>query len=400
MRVEVLTSLYPGPSRPFEGVFAERRWLGMRARGHEVSVTQPLPAALPLGRFGPSDWEEIRRLPGREERGGIFVERPRYLHLPRSPRANARRFARTGTKAILARGRPDVVVADYAWPAAAAAPRLARLGVPCLVNGRGSDVLQVASEAGLGPELAAYLRAAGHWCAVSADLVRAMDELGGAPGNGRLVPNGVDLEAFRPADRGAARERLGEPFVSFEGALVLVCGHLIERKDPLLALAAFEAGAPAGAHCVFVGRGPLAPMLERAVEERGLAQRVHLLGEVAPESLSWWYAAADVLLLTSRREGRPNVVLEALASGRPVVATAAGGTAEVLGSWCSRSLVKERDPERIGAALAAILRDPPPPEELRASVEALSWTAGLEALEAALEAAVRGAPSARSVESA
>ncbi|MEX1024322.1 MAG: glycosyltransferase [Planctomycetota bacterium] len=381
MRITVLTSLYPSPERPYEGVFAERRWVGMRDRGHAVGVVQPLPWAPGWigGRRG-----ELARRPATEQRAGIAIERPRYLHVPKLARRNAQAFARVGVRAILAGERPDVVVADYAWPASAAVRTLAAHGLPCVVNGRGSDVLEVAGEAGLGAELGANLAASAGWCAVSADLVARMDELAGQPGRGVLVPNGVDTIAFRPADRGSARRSLG---LAPDGALVLVVGHLIPRKDPVLALKTFLAGAPADARLVFLGRGPLEAEVAEHVEHDGANARVRLMGEVPPERLAEWYAASDALLLTSSREGRPNVVIEALAAGRPAVATAAGGTAEVLGALAERLLVASRDPAVIGARLGAVLRDPPTPTELRGLVEHLSWDASLDALEGVLQAA-------------
>ncbi len=386
MRIAVLTSLYPSPPRPHEGVFAERRWLGMRARGHEVSVGVPLPFAPPFAR---GRWAEIAAMPASERRGGVPVGRPRYLHLPGRARANARRFARAGLRALRAGPRPDVVVCDYAWPAAAAAPALAAERIPCVVSGRGSDVLEVAGEAGLGADLALFLRAAGHWCGVSRDLVAAMDALAGLGARGRVVPNGVDRELFRPRPRVPARARLGLPA---EPPLVLVAGHLIARKDPLCALEAFAAGAPGDALLAFVGRGPLAGELAARASALGLAARVRLVGEVAAQALADWYAACDLLLLTSHREGRPNVVLEALACGRPVLATDAGGTAELLEPWRARMLAPDHDPARLGALLAALLADPPGPEALAASVAHLSWEASLAALEALLVAAVEGTP--------
>ena len=384
MRIAVLTSLYPSPPRPFEGVFAERRWRGMRSRGHEVTVTCPLPFAPPLARGA---WGEIGAMPRYEERDGIPVRRPRYLHFPGRARRNARAFARRGLREVLGGPEPEVVVADYALPAAAAAPELRERRIPCLVNGRGSDVLEVGGEAGLAGELGDYLEAAGSWCAVSDDLVGAMDRLAGAPGRGRLVPNGVDLERFVPGDRSAARRELGLA----DGRLVVVCGHLIPRKDPRLALEAFRRGAGATDRLVYLGRGPLRDELRGAIDEAGLGERVELRGEVPPEELATWYRAADLLLLTSRREGRPNVVLEALASGCPVLATEAGGTAEVLGPFAARSLATSRDPEGLGQRLAALLDDPPSPEALRASVEPLSWERSFQALEAALAEAVERA---------
>ncbi len=383
MRIEVLTSLYPSRPRPVEGLFAERRWLGMLARGHVLHVTQPLPFAsrwLPLAR-----WRALAALPAREVRGGIEIERPRYLHLPGRARANAAAFARAGLAHIARRAPPEVVVLDYAWPAAAAVPGLRARRLPCVVSGRGSDVLEVAGEAGLADELAYDLRAAGHWCAVSRDLLAVMDRLGGKAGQGVLVPNGVDAALFHPRPRSAARTALG---LADAGRLVLVCGHLIERKDPLLALNVFERGAGPDDRLVFLGRGPLEDVLEEAIRARGLGARVELRGEVAPETLAQWYAAADLLLLTSRREGRPNVVLEALASGRAVLATDAGGTAELLEPEHAGMLARTREPAALARQLAALLATPCDPAALSSSVAHWTWEASLTALEGCLAAAV------------
>jgi glycosyltransferase involved in cell wall biosynthesis len=386
MRIAVLTSLYPSRVRPVEGVFAERRWTGMRSRGHAVRVIQPLPLA---SRFLPrARWRELARVPARESRAGIDVLRPRYLHLPGLARANARAFARAGLAALAREPRPEVVVLDYAWPAAAAAAPLHARGLPVLVSGRGSDVLAVAETPRLARALGAALCAAGHWCAVSADLVRAMDALAGAA-RGALVPNGVDTALFRPAPRAPARLALLQAAgLSETGRLVLVCGHWIARKDPLLALAAFARGAGPEDRLVFLGRGPLAQELHAAIRAAGLAARAELRPEVAPAELARWYAAADLVLLTSRREGRPNVLLEALASGRPVLATDAGGTAEVLGPLAATMLARTRDPALLGRQLAALLAAEHDPAALARSVAHLTWEASCAALEAALARAV------------
>jgi glycosyltransferase involved in cell wall biosynthesis len=162
---------------------------------------------------------------------------------------------------------------------------------------------------------------------------------------------------------------------------------LIERKDPLLALEVFARGAGAQDQLVYLGRGPLAGELERAIVARGLAGRVRLAGEVAPERLALWYGAMDLLLLTSRREGRPNVVLEALASGRAVLATDAGGTGELLESWTESMLVRTREPAALAERLGRLLAASPAPARLVESVRHLTWEASLAALEACLGAA-------------
>lgn len=380
MRIGVLTSLYPAPPRPYEGIFAERRWRGMLERGHEVAVVHPLPRTPgPLARGA---WAEIRDMPARETRHGITVERPRYWHWPGRALGNAARFARAGLR-TLGDGsrRPDVVVADYAWPAACASQTLRERALPFVVSGRGSDVLQVAAIAELRAVLAQCLQSSAGWVGVSQDLVEAMDELAGRPGTGRLVPNGVDLERFVPGDQAAARERLG---LAAGESLTLVVGHLIERKDPLLALEAFARAQPGSGRLVFLGRGPLGEAVRTAAAARGLSDRVDVRGEVQPEDLAGWYQACDCLLLTSSREGRPNVVLEALASGRPVVATDAGGTRELLADLPG-SLVPERDPEAIAERLRETLAAAWEPEHLRGLVAHLSWSRSCETLERYLE---------------
>lgn len=381
LAITVVTSLYPSPPRPREGVFAERRWSGMAARGHRVRVIHPQPRTPPLAR---GSWREIACMPAGEEREGVAVRRPRYWHWPGAARGNARRFARAAAARL---GEPRVVVCDYAWPAAALAPALVERGVPCLVCGRGSDVLAVGGEAGLAGPLGTYLRAAGRWFAVSEDLVAAMDRLGGAPGRGVLVPNGVDLELFRPRERAECWHHMGVE--SMDAPMLLCVGHLIPRKDPELALEVFRRGAPPDAGLLFVGRGPLERALRRRIRKRGLAHRVRLVGEVAPAALAQLYGMADAVLLCSRREGRPNAVLEALASGRAVLATEAGGTAELLDD--PRMLARTRDPEVLGAMLAELLSHPPDPQALHARVAHLTWDASLDALESLLSVAVEEA---------
>lgn len=391
MRIAVLTSLYPSPDAPFEGIFAARKWEGMAARGHDIEVVAALPwAPRLLAPLLSAERARVARAPRRETRAGIPVRRPRYIHVPRGGASNAGRFASAGLGEVLRRDvpRPDAVVLDYAWPAAAAAPALAKQGTPTVINGRGSDVLQVRDVPALRASLARGLAAASALTAVSQDLLDAMGDLRAEADAGSverpavLTPNGVDGAAFAPGEREAARERVG---ASSAGELVLVVGHLIERKDPLLALRAFHAAGQSEARLVFVGRGPLEGAIAEEVQRLGLQDRVTMAGERPPEELVHWYRAADAMLLTSSREGRPNVVLEALSSGCPVLATDAGGTAEVVPDH-DRMLARTRDAAAIGQMLSDLLDSPPAADTLRGAVEPLSWAASLDALEELLAA--------------
>lgn len=378
MKIGVLTSLYPFPEAPFQGIFAARKWEGMVQRGHDVQVVVPVPhAPRVLAPLFSEEQARLGRVPREELRSGVRVVRPRYLHLPRAAAANARRFAAAGRRA--APEGVDAWVFDYAWPAAAAA----FVDAPVVVNGRGSDVLQVRQVPALEPVLAAGLARADALTAVSQDLLDAMGELrakGGGDGAAPrvLIPNGVDEAHFSPGDRGEARARLG--VAGTDGPLVVVVGHLIPRKDPLLALEAFARAGARDARLAFVGRGELEGEVRGRAAALGLGARVDLVGERPPEELVDWYRAASALLLTSSREGRPNVVLEALSTGCPVLATDAGGTSEIVPDH-GRMLARDRDPAAIGAQLRDLLENPPASEGLRASVADLSWKGSLDALE-------------------
>lgn len=385
MELAVITSLFPSPPRPREGSFAFERCRALAGRGHSLTVIQPVPYAPPGLVQGPR--ADFRRMPRAETQGPLRVHRPRYWHWPGAAVGNPRRFARAAV-AELQRRAPAAraVLLDYAWPAAMATGELLRQGRVVLIGGRGSDILAVAEEARLAPLLAEALARADCRLAVSADLCQRMDALAGSAGT-RLIANGVDRTRFCPGDRAAARRRLG---LDPQAPVVLVVGHLIHRKDPLRALAAFVAGAPRNARLVFLGRGELEPELRRALDLAGLGERSELRAETPPGELGDWYRAANLLLLTSHREGRPNVVLEALACATPVLATAVGGTPELLADL-PECLVPDGDAAEIGARLAQLLAAPPSAERLQRAAAEFSWERCARELEELIEAAIRSA---------
>ncbi len=164
-----------------------------------------------------------------------------------------------------------------------------------------------------------------------------------------LVYNAIDLDRFHPRpDSGAG---------GGSAPRIVMIGRLVMQKNPRL----FVEGArrlrallPA-ARFHLVGDGPLRPDVERWIADAGLGDCVELLGERSdvPELLR----AADLFWLTSDWEGLPNVVLEAMASGLPVVATDVGGTAELFTSDVEGALIAAGDCEALVARSAAILTD-------------------------------------------
>ena len=100
---------------------------------------------------------------------------------------------------------------------------------------------------------------------------------------------------------------------------------------------------------------------------------MRFLGAIPQERLPAVYNAADALVLASSREGFPNVLLEALACGTPVVATAVWGTPEIVASRVAGRLVEERSPEALARAIRELLADPPARADVRAYAERFEW---------------------------
>jgi glycosyltransferase involved in cell wall biosynthesis len=188
---------------------------------------------------------------------------------------------------------------------------------------------------------------------VSEDLRKKAVAMGAPPTKTRTILNGCDLQVFHPGDRNQARERLGiDPAVEavvYVGRMDLTKG-LHELVEAVVKL---HPSRPA-LHAFIVGDGFDRAVVENKILSNNASDYIHLFPGCTFDEVAVWMTAADLVTLPSYMEGCPNVVLEALACGRPVVATNVGGIPELLDDTCGR-LVPPRDPVQLAEALAAVL---------------------------------------------
>ena len=170
-----------------------------------------------------------------------------------------------------------------------------------------------------------------------------------------VIPNGVDVAALTaPAGEGSRiRRELGITPTEF---VWLAVGRLLPQKDYATLLEAFQPLASAPARLLIAGRGPLLDELQARAQRLGIASQVSFLG--VREDIAALLAAADGFVLSSAWEGMPNVVMEALAAARPVVATRVGGVPELVETGKSGVVVQPRDPTALSQAMRQLMTLP------------------------------------------
>ncbi len=389
LRVLAITKIFPNAAEPLSAPFNRQQFaaLSRRCELHVMGTIPWFPGAGLLGKWSTAG--RLARVPFRETIEGMTVTHPRTLFVPRYAQGAWGALYALSIAPLLARyrGKVDVVLGSWAYPDGFAAVIAAKLlGVPCVVKLHGSDINLNAKEPGPRRMIAWSLPRAAKVVAVSRALADEVVALGVPRDRVALVMNGVDAELFHPRDRAAARTELDLP----AGPLALYVGNLKEEKGVLELGEAWKVVARElpEATLVVVGGGPLKGALEAIVGPLG--DRVRMVGPRRLETIPTWMAAADLLVLPSRAEGTPNVVLEALASGRRVVASAVGGIPDLITSDELGTLVPPRAPDALAAAIVRSLHSPYNP----ATVAALGARGGWDASAAALYEVLVGAVSA------
>lgn len=357
----MVTTSYPRFPGDSVGTFMEPIATSVAARGHEVHVVAPWHPAIDrpavdrgvhfhFYKYAPHPSLNVFGYAA-AMRADVSLRGAAYIAAPLALAAGwwaARQVARR-VGATIMHGHwviPGGVTAAFA------APRL-----PLVISLHGSDVF-VAER--LAPARAAAKFAfsgAGYVTACSADLAERAIRLGADRERIAVVPYGVNSARFRPSDDGGAalRARLGVR----DGTLLLAAAGRLVRKKGFEYLVDAMASLP-GATLALAGGGTLAAELRARAEQAGVAARVHLLGDQTQDQVAELFASADIVVAPSVRDdagnvdGLPNVVLEALASGTPLVTTEAGGIGAVVTHQATAWIVPERSPSAIAAAIAQL----------------------------------------------
>lgn len=350
-RIAIVTPAFPTQAEPYRGIYNYRAALALQ-KWADVEVFCLIPAYPRLGRLRPRS-RSFLRADGLAPTPGVTAHYFEYPALPVLSRPfNASVCGRVLREALPA-SRPDLVLAYWLHPEGLGAVRAgSALGIPAVVVALGSDLRLISDPFARRGVRKALLGAAAA-ITVSDELRDQAIALGAAPEHVTAILNGCDSSVFRPASRRAAREALG---IDLDAKLVLFVGRLAAVKglpelfDAVASLRADEKRL----ELVIVGQGELEERMRARAATADLSGRVRFQGSEEPARVAQWMAAADLLCLPSHSEGCPNVVLETLLCGRPVVASRVGGIPELVDETCA-VLVPPGDGDALARGLGEAL---------------------------------------------
>ena len=380
-----VSNLFPRPDAPRNGMFNLSFVGAMQAQlalaGGAVNVLVPVPE------WRPWRWRLIRRWAPPAEVTAIVGKHLRVQYVPcfylpligRSLSFLWYRFAFCRVMNFT-RGS-DAVVASWLYPDALAAVWLAsRLGKPCWIRLHGSDRFHLDSP--IRGRLCRRVLSNAAGVLVNADFMKnELVRRGIQDACISVVPNGVDRTVFHP-DQNQTRDT----------GIILWVGNMVAIKRPDLALRAFAGltrihadgyPTPAGTRLqlVMVGAGPMRRRLERLARQLAIENQVTFSGCLSRGEVASWMRRSGLLLLTSRSEGMPNVVIEALACGTPVVATSVGDVPEIVVDDVNGFVVRANDetlPDDVTQALMKALHASWDRNAVQASVAVHDWPRAAE----------------------
>jgi glycosyltransferase involved in cell wall biosynthesis len=357
MRILTFTSLFPNVTDPNFGIFVFQRTSHLARRGNAVEVVAPVPyvpkflAGTARGSFA--------SIPPTEVIGNLQVHHPRYPLAPKVSMPSHGLLMYAGCKRYVEclhrQHRFDCIDAHYVYPDGLAAVLIARsLGIPVVVTARGTDIHTFTSFTTIRQQIRWTLRHTAAVVAVSDSLAGIMRDLEPTLKDVHVIGNGIDRQRFFREDRQVARQKLG---LNPQDRIVVSVAALKSVKGPDLLVRATSLLRKSFADCkvLFVGAGRELSALQQLAKQVDCADICQFVGAVPNEQLRTYFSAADVSCLASRQEGWPNVVLESMACGTPVVATAVGAVPQLLANP-ELGIIVEPNPESISAGLLRALQ--------------------------------------------
>jgi len=358
MKVLVLTTVFPNYKQPTLGTFVRERMFRV-AKECNLKVVAPVPW-FPFARYLKPNYRPI--VPRKEIQQGIEVYHPRFFSVPGVLKCLDGLFLFLSLLSPLKRIRKDfdfdIIDAHFSYPEGLGAVLLARFfNRPVTITLRGT-IVPLSKYFLRRVQIVYALRKATKIFSVSNSLKKKAVSLGIESSKILPIPNGVDMEKFFPVPKDEERQELGLPL---DKKIIISVGGLVKRKGFHRVIAVLPEVTEKYREILYVivggptVEGDLGPELREQVKKLKLNGYVHFTGPLPHDQVRKWLNAADIFCLATSNEGWANVFFEAMACGKPVVTTKAGGNEEVVKSGDYGILVDLDDQKQLKDAIIEAL---------------------------------------------
>ncbi len=347
-KILAISYLFPNSEKPNHGIFVFNR-LNAMAEYADVTVINPIPWS-PLHKHI-EKFKHLSRIPFKTTRGKLTIYHPRYFSIPGYFKGIEVFSYKQAVRNIIKQIGFDFDLVDLHWtfPDLPTGDYLSNnYKIPYRVTLRGMEAFHQQDGDVRETVVAHYLSKVDAIVSLSEEMADTADSIASTRHKTKVVRNGVDTDAFYYKGLAESREKLALPI---DQKIVLGVGAIIHRKGFDVVIKALKKIILQlnldNTHFYILGsegaEGDYRKQLKKLVEQQGLKEHVHFVGAVPNEQLVDWYNAADVFCLSSRGEGSPNVLTEALACGCPAVATRVGSVPEIMRSEDNLGHVVEVD---------------------------------------------------------
>lgn len=359
MRVLEVCQEFPNRYYPQLGTFIKQSIDSIANQKVDITVVSPKPFVLPFSAF---PYHNFSKLPRIEHTEKYDLHYPRYVYAvpkkyfyPITGISYAHFVSRYAIKNI--KPKPDLIHAHFSYPDGFGMIELAKKwNIPLVISALGTIERKVAYEGSYtSGQIIKAMNFADKVLSVSEDLKLHIVNLGINENNVIVVPNGVDTEKFKPAGKENARKLLNLPL---DKNIILFVGALRSIKGVDYLIEAAKNFVDSNTELYLVGRDDgLKKSLKKMAQDFKITDFIRFIGPVNHEDIPLWISASDILVLPSLSEGRPNVVLEALACEVPVVATDVGGIPELIINGETGYLVPAKNPLELSEKVNKLLGD-------------------------------------------
>jgi len=348
--IVIISNLYPNCIETTKGIFIKQLVDSLKNQA-EVTVVAPIP-------FNPMDYLiKNHVVPSSEIIDGVQVYHPRYVVIPKLLRSLTGYFFYLGIKKViqnlLTEKKIDVISAHWVYPDGFGATLASKkFDLPIAVHALGCDINEYTKYRLRRKHIINTLRQSNINIVKSDALRNKIIELGIEARKTVVIHNGVDQTKFIPGNTTELRKQLK---LSSDIKYVLFIGNFQIEKGLVYLIEAVKQCKRNNFQLLIIGSGPLESEIKALVSKLKMDDRINFLGRKDHQEIPDYLSAVDVLCLPSLREGCPNVVLESLSCGTPVVASNVGAVPEIITTKEYGEIVEPKNPASIAAGLSQVL---------------------------------------------